>query len=217
MSSALTVTSPCLTYPWSPLCSTQGVRTTGGMLDTMGAYDPILHHFTAPREPQYEARKEREFQRATGGGNSGKAICADPLRASFNPILGECRPPSPAPQRTVPAVPGTNATLAQDGRPREHAATPGRRVHAMHGETWGTYNPITHAWAEKPRDSRFVDQNKVTDRKHGPSGAALGKPDTRMNQGVYNPILNVWIVPPANSRHIAGNSFAPAGTFLDQK
>jgi hypothetical protein len=179
-------------------------------------------------DASYEAQKEREFQRITGTGNSGIAIRVDAMRASFDPILGQYRPPSPAGRvqhpgsaaSSVPASPvrGSSAAGSETGPqappalPQERTATPGRRSRAAQGETWGTYNPLTHSWATPPRDARFQDQAQVMTRKAGISGM-MSKPNTAVNQGIYNPILNTWTVPPQNLRHIQGLAFAPAALF----
>eukprot|EP00955_Chlamydomonas_euryale_P061455 358035-Chlamydomonas_euryale.AAC.3 len=191
-------------------CSAPRLRTAGSMLDIMGSYDPIRHRYTEARDPAYAERKEREFQRATGGRRAGVAMVADPVRASFDPILGQSRL---VPVRADVQRPTSAAACHAATPPGERAATPGRRTRVTHGESWGTYNPITHTWSSEPRNAKFIDQNKVTDRTSGISGSQLGKPNTRINQGIYNPVLNTWQVTPANARTIGGNSFAPASIF----
>ncbi|KAG1659720.1 hypothetical protein FOA52_012260 [Chlamydomonas sp. UWO 241] len=208
-------------------------RTAAGtMMDTMGSYDPINHRYTQPRDAGYAAQKDREFSRATGGANAGVALVGDAVRATFNPILGQYRAShgaahdaaaSPAPFEfaggLAVARPYASARCASasvgTAMPAEHAATPGRRTAVRQGESWGSYNPITHEWAAgaAPRDARYCDQNRMADRSAGVSGSTLGRPDTAMKQGVYNPITNHWVVPPANFRVAAGLSFAPASVF----
>ena len=183
--------------------------------DQMGTYDPVNHAYVQAPDPSYEAQKDREFQRNNGLGNSGGvAIRVDPMRASFNPILGECKPEAAAVAaahrpRPASAPRATAATAA----PSERPATPGRRPRMAQGDSWGSYNPISHHWNAPPSDARFHDQNVALNKKSGVSEARLGKTEAPRDQGVYNPILNTWVVPPANTRIIQGLSFAPASLF----
>lgn len=109
----------------------------------------------------------------------------------------------------TPLTPGSNPSPS---RPRPSTPT-SSRTKVMQGDSWGTYNPITHAWVVPPRDARFSEQNKVLEQRSGISGSHHSKTPMSPNQGVYNPVLNTWLVPPANARHIEGLSFKPAAMF----
>jgi hypothetical protein len=148
----------------------------------MGSYDPVKHQYLQQPDPDYEANKQRKFERDNGHGSSGIAIRADPVRASFDPILGQCRPPSPAPQqRGQQQRPASAPRAAQTDQqqPAERPATPGRRMRAVQGDSWGTYNPIVHQWHVPPSDARFHDQNTALNHKNGISGTHVRKPDAQ--------------------------------------
>lgn len=186
------------------VCSAQ----RNAVRDQMGTYDPLNHSYRQPPDPTYEAQKQRDFQRSNGG--VGIAIRADPVRASFNPILGECQQPTTADRRPSSAPRSSSV----GGPPAERPATPGRRHRVVQGSSWGTYNPISHQWQAPPSDARFHDQNEALNKKTGINGMQRAKvDDIPQRQGVYNPILNTWIVPPTNTRLIQGLSFAPATLF----
>ncbi len=48
-----------------------------------GCYNPITHEFLASPEPDYMARKQKEFQRAHGLGNGMRRL---PMESSVDPI-----------------------------------------------------------------------------------------------------------------------------------
>lgn len=182
----------------------------------MGWYDPLRHSYVKPPDPEYAAQKERDFQRSNGlGGVGGVAIRVDPVRASFDPILGQCRPASPSPQQQLQQRPTSapRCAPASPSVPEERSATPGRRSRAFQGPSWGTYNPIQHTWHVPPSDARFHDQNAALNQQAGISGSHARKVNPGRDQGVYNPILNTWVVPPANLKIVPGLSFAPASLF----
>lgn len=48
-----------------------------------GCYNPITHEFLASPEPDYMARKQKEFQRAHGLGNGMRRL---PMESAVDPI-----------------------------------------------------------------------------------------------------------------------------------
>lgn len=194
-----------------------------------GQYNPITHDSSRDRE--YEARREKEFRLGPGGGGprmmegggGGRPSSATrrvpeslSTRAAFDPILGKACPPSSAPPATPPhggATPPSGRSALGSAIPAERPATPGRRTRIENGDSWGTYNPLTHEYSKPPKDARFFDQEAVTTRTQWISGQSKGRVAMKPDQGVYNPIANKWIVPPQNTRIIPGLSFAPAGIF----
>ncbi len=134
----------------------------------------------------------------------------DAVRASYDPILGQVRLPASA---GVPARPSSATRSAPGPGPAERPVTPGGRARVSSGDSWGRYDPITHVWAEPPRDAKFRDQNRNADQACGISGAGKARGPQPRDQGVYNPITNCWVVQPANPRIVAGLSFAPATLF----
>jgi hypothetical protein len=154
-----------------------------------------------------------------GGGSNSRPSSAQrrvpesvAARAAFDPILGKARPASPGPAAT-PARGPRPASSSSSFFPAERPATPGRRPKVESGDSWGTYNPLTHEYSKPPKDSKFLDQEAVTTRTQWISGQGKGRVSMNPDQGVYNPITNVWVVPPENTRIIPGLSFAPAGIF----
>mmetsp|Transcript_16158 Transcript_16158/g.44146 ORF Transcript_16158/g.44146 Transcript_16158/m.44146 type:complete len:339 (+) Transcript_16158:127-1143(+) len=189
-----------------------------------GVINPITGHVQYPADPQYAARKEVEFQRSYGGGG-GIHTRVNPEQ--INPITGEQTfkplPCTPGSEQGMNGGSGSaqkrpaSAPRAPAGK-REHTAaarptTPGGGRKVMHGETWGTYNPINHVWQVPPKDSRYSDPSAMLEKSKGLSGTHVAKGQHLPNQGIYNPILNTWTVPPTNPRVIQGLSFAPATMF----
>jgi len=174
-------------------------------------YDPLTHSYPDPEH--LEAQRPRDLQRSNGRAEGvGIAIRVDPVRASFNPILGECREQPAAAEAEAAAVRRPmSAPRSGGGPPAERPVTPGRRNRVVQGDSWGTYNPISHQWHAPPSDTRFHDQNEMVNKQgHNVRGKVEDRPQ---KQGVYNPILNTWVVPPSNPRLIQGLSFAPAKLF----
>ncbi len=96
--------------------------------------------------------------------------------------------------------------------PERRCVSAPRRVLA--GDSWGTYNPLTHTWSQPPKDPRFEDTEGAM-AKYTTSGIHTKKASRPASQGSYDPIRAVWKEAPKDTRSAAGAAFAPAELFKD--
>ncbi|KAG1661073.1 hypothetical protein FOA52_004535 [Chlamydomonas sp. UWO 241] len=192
--------------------SSRSLVPPSAVRERRGVLNPLTQQYSQAPDVAYVAARQHSFDARNGFGNCGKGRAgpeADASRRGYDPILGRMRGAAgPDAQDPLPQPAGP----AQPGLPAERP--PGRRGEAVRaGDSWGSYNPLLHAWTEPPRDVRFRDQEELTDRRAGIHGGCKVRVDPGPSQGVYNPVTNVWVVPPANARIIGGMAFAPARVF----